>query len=903
MATTAEVLVVEPHMAFDTILVLDFGSQYSHLITRRLRELNIYSEMLPCTQKIADLSWKPTAVILSGSPYSVYAPDAPHVDPAVFDLGVPVLGICYGLQMIAWNHGKNVSAGDKREYGHAKLNVTRHAGKLAHIDKLFEGLEGDLVVWMSHGDKLSNLPENFVTIATTANAPFAGIAHTEKPIYGIQFHPELTHTPRGKDVLRNFAVGIAKAEQNWTMGEFVSQEIDRIRKLVGEKGQVIGAVSGGVDSTVAAKLMQEAIGNRFHAVLVDNGVLRLNEAAIVKETLTKHLGINLTVVDASERFLGKLKGITDDPEKKRKVIGNTFIEVFQEEAKKIEQVRIAREADHIFIEEIKAAGLYRKISQAFAALLPVKAVGVMGDQRVHDQVIALRAVETTDFMTADWYPFDGEFLKTVSRRIVNEVKGVCRVVYDTNLLERLKWSNWGSGTNGLSRSCGRNRQISQICSYIQLAFLARDDGLLQRIRMSGLRGIVKEGWHPKGKDGGRESWRGDFKGINQVAGWVGKGKSTSDGHSEHASRSIASLRDPASFPPPPKHINRHGGGGGVSSPTPGLGTSLSAAEIQSLHQQGREEQQTEEAERSKKVPPPVPFRANTTGLSTDNFLPPPVRRLNAPTGSADELRSKQILKPKPSLPPRLPPRGAAHPSPSPSPPPAYHSSSNGIVSAGNTIAIDRLGNAGVSVPSLGIHKADSGPQATGSSSTGGISSYTSQNELQERFSRMNTSPTSSASSAAPIPAEGTAMEQKQHALRTAHSFSRDPTSISASDARSAVSTTGNFRERHSEQIESGKKKLFQLDQKYGISKRINNFIEDQKSPAYPDPQPPPPANAAHSPQRPPSHAFNRPDLEVLNNRKPPPPPPPKKPSIQPLPVDGPPQVTMPPPLPLGTKPR
>ncbi|EEH50506.2 GMP synthase [glutamine-hydrolyzing] [Paracoccidioides brasiliensis Pb18] len=531
MAVVSGVPFVEPHMAFDTILVLDFGSQYSHLITRRLRELNIYSEMLPCTQKIADLSWKPKGVILSGSPYSVYAPDAPHVDPGVFELGVPVLGICYGLQMIAWNYGKSVSAGDKREYGHANLTVKRHPEQAAHIDILFEGLEGDLVVWMSHGDKLSHLPEKFVTIASTPNAPFAGIAHVEELFYGIQFHPELTHTPRGKDILRNFAVRIAKAQQNWTMGEFVSQEIERIRKLVGEKGQVIGAVSGGVDSTVAAKLMKEAIGDRFHAVLVDNGVLRLNEAAIVKETLTRHLGVNLTVVDASERFLGKLKGIKDDPERKRKVIGNTFIEVFQEEAKKIaaaakgshnegeiewllqgtlypdviesisfkgpsatikthhnvggllegmhlklieplrelfkdevrelgvqlgipeelvwrhpfpgpgiairilgevtpEQVRIAREADHIFIEEIKAAGLYRKISQAFAALLPVKAVGVMGDQRVHDQVIALRAVETTDFMTADWYPFDGEFLKTVSRRIVNEVKGVCRVVYD-----------------------------------------------------------------------------------------------------------------------------------------------------------------------------------------------------------------------------------------------------------------------------------------------------------------------------------------------------------------------------------------------------------------------------------------------------------------------------------------
>ncbi|KAK5161535.1 GMP synthase (glutamine-hydrolyzing) [Oleoguttula sp. CCFEE 6159] len=531
MATNGE-LPYEPHKTFDTILVLDFGSQYTHLITRRLRELNIYSEMLRCDQKLAELSWKPKGVILSGGPWSVYSADAPHVDPALFELNVPVLGICYGLQEIAWHHGKNVLAGEKREYGHATLKVERHSGKEAHIDRLFRGLEDDMEVWMSHGDKLSQLPPKFHTIATTTNAPFAGIAHESQEYYGIQFHPEVTHTPRGTQLLKNFAVDICKARQDWTMDKFVDKEIARIRALVGEKGQVIGAVSGGVDSTVAAKLMKEAIGDRFHAVMVDNGVLRLNEAKVVKDTLTKGLGINLTVIDASERFLGLLKGIKDDPEKKRKVIGNTFIEVFDETAKKIaaaaegssragkiewllqgtlypdviesisfkgpavtikshhnvgglpermdlklieplrelfkdevrdlgrnlgipeelvmrhpfpgpglairilgevtpEQVRIAREADDIFITEIRAAGLYNQISQAFAALLPVKAVGVMGDKRVHDQVIALRAVETTDFMTADWFPFDGQFLKRVSRRIVNEVQGVCRVVYDS----------------------------------------------------------------------------------------------------------------------------------------------------------------------------------------------------------------------------------------------------------------------------------------------------------------------------------------------------------------------------------------------------------------------------------------------------------------------------------------
>lgn len=521
----------EPHKTFDTILVLDFGSQYSHLITRRLRELNVYSEMLPCTQKIAELTWKPKGIILSGGPYSVYAADAPHVDPAVFELDVPILGICYGLQEMAWHHGKNVLAGEKREYGHAALNIARHAAKASHIDRLFHGLEDDMEVWMSHGDKLSHLPTSWLTIATTSNAPFAGIAHESKPYYGIQFHPEVTHTPRGTAVLANFAVRICAARQDWTMDRFVDKEIARIRALVGPTGQVIGAVSGGVDSTVAAKLMQEAIGDRFHAVMVDNGLLRLDEARIVKETLGQHLGVNLTVVDASDRFLAKLAGITDDPERKRKLIGNTFIEVFQEEAKAIaekaagsaragdiewllqgtlypdviesisfkgpsatikthhnvggllegmhlklieplrelfkdevrqlgaqlgipdelvwrhpfpgpglgirvlgevtpSQLAILRKADAIFIEEIRAAGLYRQISQALVGLLPVKAVGVMGDKRVHDQVVALRAVVTTDFMTADSFEFEPRFLKRVSARIVNEVDGVCRVFQD-----------------------------------------------------------------------------------------------------------------------------------------------------------------------------------------------------------------------------------------------------------------------------------------------------------------------------------------------------------------------------------------------------------------------------------------------------------------------------------------
>lgn len=325
-----------PHHTFDSILVLDFGSQTSQLITRRLRELHVYSELLPCTQNLSELSWQPKGVILSGGPYSVYENGAPHVDPTVFELGVPILGICYGLQEIAWQHGKAVLAGVKREYGHSSLNIERHRSAATHVDQLFQNLEDDLEVWMSHGDKLSHLPPGFLTIATTANAPFAGVAHDAKPYFGIQFHPEVTHTPRGIELLKNFAITICKAKQNWTMGAFVDQEIERIRTLVGDQGQVLGAVSGGVDSTVASKLMQLAIGDRYHAVLVDNGLLRLNEARDVKETLDNHLGIKLTVVDAGDRFHAGLKGITDDPEKKRVTIGHLFVDVFVEEAKKIE---------------------------------------------------------------------------------------------------------------------------------------------------------------------------------------------------------------------------------------------------------------------------------------------------------------------------------------------------------------------------------------------------------------------------------------------------------------------------------------------------------------------------------------------------------------------------------------
>ncbi|KIJ10781.1 hypothetical protein PAXINDRAFT_172060, partial [Paxillus involutus ATCC 200175] len=523
----------EIHDQFDTILILDFGSQYSHLITRRCRELNVYAELMPCTTYLKDLHFKPKGIIFSGSPYSVYDADAPHADPAIFELGVPILGICYGLQELAWNLKGEVAGCDHREYGHASVQISR-SGE-GSVDALFEGLGDEMQVWMSHGDQLHSLPPDFHVIGRTQTAPFAAIAHNSKPLYGIQFHPEVTHSPKGKEVISQFVIKICRCRTNWTMEEFIGKEIARIREICGPKGRVIGAVSGGVDSTVAAKLMHEAIGDRFHAIMVDNGVLRLNEGKQVNEMLNKDLGVSLTVVDASDLFLSRLEGV-EDPEQKRKIIGNTFINVFEEEAAKIEaaaeeeekqggdakgrvewllqgtlypdviesisfkgpsatikthhnvggllkdmklklieplrelfkdevrilgrllsipaslvqrhpfpgpglairilgpvtreQVKILQQADNIFIEEIRKADLYNQISQAFAVLLPVKAVGVMGDKRTYEQVIALRAVQSEDFMTADWYVFPADVLKRISSRITNEVNGVNRVTYD-----------------------------------------------------------------------------------------------------------------------------------------------------------------------------------------------------------------------------------------------------------------------------------------------------------------------------------------------------------------------------------------------------------------------------------------------------------------------------------------
>lgn len=518
----------EIHSQYDSILILDFGSQYSHLITRRCRELNVYCEMLPCTQKMADLTWKPKGIVLSGSPYSVYDDVAPRVDPAVFDMGVPVLGICYGLQEIAWNHGGRVDPHDTREYGHATIQVVQTGN--AMCDALFANLGHDLTVWMSHGDQLSKMPDNFEIIGHTTTAPYAAIAHKEKPFYGVQFHAEVTHTVCGKAILENFVDRICHCQRNWTMETFIDKEVARIREMVGPEGRVIGAISGGVDSSVAARIMHEAIGDRFHAIMVDNGVLRMDEAKQVHEMLSEHLGVQLTVVDASDLFLERLKDV-EDPERKRKIIGNTFIEVFEREAERLEkeaeahnakyeyllqgtlypdviesisfkgpsatikthhnvgglledmklklieplrelfkdevrelgkllgipehlvmrhpfpgpglairilgpvtreQVKLLQQADKIYIEEIHKAGVYSEISQAFAVLLPVRAVGVQGDKRTYDQVIALRAAQTTDFMTATWYPFEYQLLSRISNRITNEVQGVNRVVLDVS---------------------------------------------------------------------------------------------------------------------------------------------------------------------------------------------------------------------------------------------------------------------------------------------------------------------------------------------------------------------------------------------------------------------------------------------------------------------------------------
>ena len=532
------------------IAILDFGSQFSHLIARRVRELNVFCELFSCKVSVGDVlsKKKVVGVVLSGGPSSVYEDGAPHVDPAFWTWveanAIPVLGICYGMQEMTWHYGGAVEPSAKREYGKSSLWVESSCPLFADVPSSpapgTPHSPTDSVIWMSHGDKVTKLPTGFSAVGKSENSPFAAMmgpatSPTEQgkklpPMFGIQFHPEVTHSTHGKKILQNFCVAVCRAPTDWNMRDIATEFIDEVREKVGPKGHVLGAVSGGVDSSVAAVLLNKAIGKRFHAVMVDNGCLRLNEGAQVVKRLKEKEGIDLHLVDASERFMTALAGVTD-PERKRKVIGNLFIEVFQEEAARIRQdlpegesiefllqgtlypdviesisykgpsatikthhnvgglpekmnlklieplrelfkdevrqlgealgldhesvwrhpfpgpglaIRILadvtreradtlRKADDIMIQEIRAAGIYDDISQAFVVLLPtVKSVGVMGDGRTYESVAVVRAVRTTDFMTADWYHMDPAVLGRISGRIINEVKGINRVCYDVS---------------------------------------------------------------------------------------------------------------------------------------------------------------------------------------------------------------------------------------------------------------------------------------------------------------------------------------------------------------------------------------------------------------------------------------------------------------------------------------